>query len=92
MRVLVLGGGVIGLTTALRLIESGADVTVRAAMSWEDTASAVAAAIWYPFRAYPADRVRAWSTRSFEVFADLAGSPATGVRMVPVADRPAAAG
>ena len=47
-------------------------------------ASAVAAALWYPYRAGPADRVAAWSRRSYEVFVRLArDQPDSGVRLVP---------
>ena len=70
--VLVVGAGVIGLTAAVRLREAGAEVDV----------VAVAAAIWYPYLAFPRDRVAAWSARGFEVLSELAAEPATtGVRM-----------
>jgi D-amino-acid oxidase len=42
----------------------------------------VAAAVWYPFRCGPADRVLGWSRRAYRVFRDLARDPATGVTMV----------
>lgn len=79
--VIVVGGGVVGLSTAVRLGESGLDVRVLAADPPENTTSAVAAAIWYPYKAYPEDRVLAWGRATFEALRDLAGDPATGVRM-----------
>jgi D-amino-acid oxidase len=79
----VIGAGVSGLTCALRLIEAGWRVRVWAAEPPVRTTSAVAAAIWYPYRAGPADRVRAWGERSFAVFTELAADPKTGVRMAP---------
>jgi D-amino-acid oxidase len=45
------------------------------------TTSAVAAALWYPYRAYPRERVEGWSARGFEVLSALADEPETGVRM-----------
>ena len=77
----VIGAGVAGLTSALRLIEDGWRVRVWAAEPPERTTSAVAAAIWYPYRAGPVDRVREWGERSFAAFEALAADPDTGVRM-----------
>lgn len=78
MRAVVIGGGVIGLTTAIRLAECGHEVRIRCARRWPQTVSAVAAAIWYPFRAYPPARVRMWSRTTFEVLRQesVAGSAA----------------
>lgn len=79
--VLIIGGGVIGLSTALRLREAGLDVRLWAADPPQETTSSVAAAIWYPYKAYPEDRVTAWGKRSYEVFEELSRNPDSGVRM-----------
>jgi D-amino-acid oxidase len=80
LRVCVVGAGVIGLTTAVRLREAGFDVRVLAREPPPETTSAVAAALWYPYRALPYDRVTAWSAESFQVFEQLAATdPAAGV-------------
>src|SRR4029453_15316917 len=47
--------GVIGLTSALELARAGHTVEVVTADAVADTTSAVAAAIWFPYRAAPAD-------------------------------------
>jgi len=81
MRVIVVGAGVVGLTSAVCLAERGAEVHVMARDLPLETTSAVAAAWWYPYRALPQDRVTAWGRRSYDVFAGLAIDPATGVVM-----------
>ena len=43
------------------------------------TTAAVAAALWFPYRAAPADAVLRWATASLAVFTALAADPATGV-------------
>jgi D-amino-acid oxidase len=79
--VLVVGAGVVGLTAAIRLREAGVRADIVAREAPQDTTSAVAAALWYPYRAYPRERVMAWSARGFQVLSELAGVPGTGVRM-----------
>ena len=81
MRVTVVGAGVVGLTCAVRLLEEGHRVDVLARDLPLETTSAVAAATWYPYRAFPFDRVLAWSTRSYAAFAALAGVDGAGVTM-----------
>ena len=83
-RVIVVGAGVVGLSCAIRLLEHGHRVDVVARDLPRETTSAVAAAIWYPYRALPQGRVTAWAARSYRVFDELAGSdPESGVRMTP---------
>jgi len=81
-RVVVVGAGVIGLTCAVRLLEAGQRVDVLARDLPRETTSAVAAAIWYPYRAWPADRVLAWARDSYDVFGSIAAEQSdSGVRM-----------
>jgi D-amino-acid oxidase len=79
--VVVLGCGVIGLSAAIRLQEAGLAVRIVAQDLPPDTTSSVAAAIWYPYRAYPAEKVLDWGGRSFAVFEELASTPNAGIRM-----------
>lgn len=81
-RVLVVGAGVVGLSCAVRLLEAGRHVDVVARDLPLETTSSVAAAIWYPYRAYPFERVRGWSATSYAEFATLATEPDAGVRLV----------
>ena len=78
--VTVVGAGVIGLTTAVELQRGGHAVQVVAAATGCDTTSAVAGALWFPFRADPPELVNAWARRSRERLLALAGTvPAAGV-------------
>lgn len=80
-RAVVIGGGVSGLTTAKALASAGFRVEVWSREPAERSTSAVAAALWYPYKAGPAEKVAGWSLESLEFFRGLAGNPATGVRM-----------
>jgi D-amino-acid oxidase len=79
--VLVVGAGVVGLTAAIRLREAGVAADVVARDPPLATTSAVAAALWYPYRAFPRERVAGWSARGFEVLSALSDDPGSGVRM-----------
>jgi D-amino-acid oxidase len=81
MRVTVVGSGIIGLVCALRLRQAGHEVGVVAAEPPAETTSAVAAAIWYPYRAFPLSDVSRWAAQSYQDLAALAGDPLAGVRL-----------
>src|SRR5919206_3333371 len=78
---MVVGCGVIGLTAALSLREAGLDAKIVTAALPPETTSSVAAALWYPYKAYPEDLVLLWGKRTFEVLEDLARDPESGVYM-----------
>ncbi|GGP77518.1 FAD-dependent oxidoreductase [Streptomyces calvus] len=79
---LVIGGGVVGLTTAVVLAERGVRVRLWTRDPAERTTSAVAGALWWPYRIEPVASARAWALRSLEVYEELAARPeTTGVRM-----------
>ncbi len=77
--VVVVGAGVVGLSVAIRLAEAGHQVEVRAREMPLETTSAIAAAIWYPYRIDPPDRALLWAGRSLAEFDSLSDDPATGV-------------
>lgn len=80
---IVVGGGVIGLTTALILARSGRRVRVWAREPAARTTSAVAGALWWPYRIQPEQLVGEWSLASLAVYEGLAEQAReTGVRMV----------
>ncbi|MET9297252.1 FAD-dependent oxidoreductase [Streptomyces sp. NPDC003077] len=80
--VVVVGGGVIGLTAAVTLAEDGHGVRVISRDPAADTTSAVAGGLCWPYRIQPEARALAWFVRSFQAFARLAErAEETGVRM-----------
>lgn len=78
----MVGAGVTGLTCAVRLAEDGHRVDVLARDLPLETTSVVAAALWYPYKALPQERVTAWSRVSYAEFEHLAADPDAGVRMM----------
>ena len=81
MQVTVLGAGVIGLTTALSLLDAGCDVVVVTASPIEETTSYLAAAVWFPTHVGPPDRVAVWGRNTFETLARQAQRSVPGVIM-----------
>ncbi|MEU1784581.1 FAD-dependent oxidoreductase [Streptomyces sparsogenes] len=80
---IVVGAGVIGLTSAITLAERGVRVAVWSRDPAGDTTSAVAGGLWWPYRVEPEEKVGAWSLRTLGVLTELAARPEeTGVRMV----------
>lgn len=79
--VLVIGAGVVGLTTAVCLAEAGVRTRVMSTDLPRQTTSAMAGAMWGPAFAEPADRALGWSRVGLEEFTRLARDPATGVRL-----------
>jgi D-amino-acid oxidase len=71
----------VGLTCAVRLLEDGHRVDVLARDLPLETTSAVAAALWYPYRAYPFEQVTGWSATTYRALAELAEDERTGVTM-----------
>jgi len=81
MDVLVIGAGVVGLTTAISLAEAGLSVTIRTAAEPEQSTSVAAGAVWGLVKVGPPDRVMEWGRVGLEVLSKLAAEPGTGVRM-----------
>ncbi|WP_405558677.1 FAD-binding oxidoreductase [Streptomyces canus] len=79
----VVGAGIIGLTTALRLQQTGVRVAVVAAEPSIVTTSSVAAAVWYPTSTRFEARVLGWATDTYDEFARQAANGVPGVVMRP---------
>lgn len=90
-RVAVIGGGVMGLTTALRLVETGAAVTIYAKEFPAETRSARATGVWSPSSriglagavdAGFEDRWERWARASYGVHQHYVGAAAEPVEYV----------
>jgi len=83
MRCTIVGAGVSGLSSGIRLLESGHDAHIISDKFSPETVSDVAAAIWYPFLVKPADRADIWGIVTYNVLESLCGSdPEAGVKMI----------
>lgn len=78
---LVLGCGVAGLSSAIRLREAGFEVTVWTRDLPPRTTSNIAGAIWYPYKVAPADKVARWAHATYAALGLLAESDGSGVMM-----------
>ena len=79
MDILVIGCGVSGLTTGLRLLQAGHTVRIWARDLPPHTTSNIAAAIWFPYKAYPIDRVTDWGKMAFQKFQELQFVEGSGI-------------
>ena len=80
--VAIIGGGVSGLTSGVLLAERGYRAAIFAKETGQQTTSAVAAAVWYPYDAEPAGNVIAWALDTYKSLVDLSGEPRSGVSMM----------
>ncbi|MFI7589646.1 FAD-dependent oxidoreductase [Spongisporangium articulatum] len=71
-RVTVVGAGVIGLTSAIRLAEAGYEVDVLARELPLETVSAVAGGLWMPYLAEPVESVARWARATLDVYLEQA--------------------
>jgi D-amino-acid oxidase len=79
MRAIVIGCGVSGLSTGISLLESGYEAQIWARDLPPHTTSNIAAAIWYPYKAFPKEHVLAWGQRTLEAFYELAADAKSGI-------------
>src|SRR5258708_29365410 len=81
MDVLVIGAGVVGLTTAISLAEAGLSVRIRTAALPAQTTSVAAGAVWGGVKVGPPDRVMERGRIGLEVLSKLAAEPGTRLRL-----------
>ena len=84
--VAVIGCGVIGLTSGIRLLEAGHPVSIIARELPPATTSDVAAAVWFPYHVSPPDRALAWSRVSLDVYYALSAEESTGISLTTFID------
>ena len=78
---LVVGAGVSGLSSGIRLLEDDWDVIIWASDFSPNTTSDIAAALWYPFLSSPVEKTDVWGSNTYNVLKKLAGEKDTGVSM-----------
>ena len=88
-RILVLGAGVVGLTTALVLRRRGFKVRVLANRFAPNITSVVAGALWeWPpavcGHRHKLERSKRWAEASYRIYSELAADPTTGAFVRPV--------
>lgn len=81
-RIAIIGAGVSGLTCGVLFAEQGHRVSIFADESGQQTTSAAAGAIWYPYDAEPREKVIAWALETRAVLVHLAQQSRTGVSLV----------
>ena len=79
--VLVIGGGVNGLSTGICFLEDGWDVTIYSEEFSPNTTSDVAAALWYPFLSAPVEKTNVWGSRTYDILKLLATEKGAGIDM-----------
>lgn len=77
--VIIVGSGIIGLTSARALQDAGYDVEIWARDTLHNTCSTVAAAFWYPYVIQPEEVVRTWGVSTLDRFKEMAANPAAGI-------------
>jgi D-amino-acid oxidase len=83
--IVVVGAGVVGLSTAIALQEAGHRVRVVSAERPERTTSAAAGAVWYPFAVGPPEAVNRWARATRAWLLSLARDvPEAGVDVITV--------
>jgi D-amino-acid oxidase len=81
-RVAIVGAGVSGLTCGIAFAEGGFDTSILAEQIGNQTDSAAAAAMWFPYDAGPSDQVIDWALKTYGTLHDLARDPRTGVSII----------
>jgi D-amino-acid oxidase len=81
-RIAVVGAGVSGLTCGVTFAEQGYPVAIFADETGQQTTSAVAAALWYPYDAEPAEKVIPWALATYQILGNLVGDQRSGVSMI----------
>ena len=78
---IVIGCGVIGLTSAIVLQSLNLKVTIQSKALPPHTTSNVAAAFWYPYKAYPPDKVSRWAQASLRHYLQEVDLADTGIKI-----------
>lgn len=77
--ILIVGCGVSGLTSGIRLLEKRYSVKIITEKLPPAITSNIAAAYWYPYKVAPENKVREWASFSYQKFGELSNFKDTGV-------------
>ncbi|HEX4631145.1 MAG TPA: FAD-dependent oxidoreductase [Chthoniobacterales bacterium] len=80
-RVAIVGAGISGLTCAVLFAENGFETSILAEEVGDETNSAAAAAIWYPYDVGSGAEIVPWALVSYRRFLELARQTETGVSL-----------
>jgi D-amino-acid oxidase len=81
-RVAIVGAGVSGLTCGVVFAEGGHRTTIFAREIGQQTTSAVAAALWFPYDVEPADKAILWALETYQTLIELGRDAESGVSMI----------
>ena len=80
MNVIIIGCGVSGLSCGIRLLQAGfGNARIVARELPPHTTSNRAAAVWYPYKAYPEEKVLGWGAATFRAMTELMADPLSGI-------------
>jgi D-amino-acid oxidase len=82
--VAIIGAGVSGLTCGIAFAERGYRTAIFAKHIGQQTTSAAAAAVWFPYHVEPAGKVIPLALETYKVLVDLAQVPGSGVSIIEV--------
>jgi D-amino-acid oxidase len=78
----IVGAGVSGLTCGVVLAERGFRTAIFAEEISQRTTSGVAAAVWFPYDARPAEKVILWALKTYEALVNLSRDSSAGVSII----------
>jgi len=83
-RAAIIGAGVSGLTCGVVFAEREWNVAIFADETGQQTTSAAAAAVWFPYDAEPAEKIIPWALTTYGRLRDLSRDPETGASMIEI--------
>jgi glycine/D-amino acid oxidase-like deaminating enzyme len=83
-RAAIIGAGVSGLTCGVVFAEREWKVTIFADETGQQTTSATAAAVWFPYDVKSAEKIIPWALTTYERLRELARDAQTGVSMIEI--------
>src|SRR5438128_6582026 len=81
-RIAIVGAGVSGLTCGVLFAEHGYQTAIFAKETGQQTTSATAAALWFPYDAEPAEKVIPWALETYKALVDLTKNSRSGVSII----------